>query len=166
MNRTGIGKWTWAVGAMGLALAVSFCASQQQQANTRSAALVEQLKKQNIPGLPATLTDEQAMDIERGRSGAGAWFVERGCFACHSVSVYGVKGYSQMGPDLSTAVEDVKSRFGKNLDEFWKEPMGTMLMVRSQLIKLSPEEEALSLQKLKTAYADYQNQKAEGQAKK
>jgi hypothetical protein len=60
-----------------------------------------------------------------------------------------------MGPDLSTAVEDVQSRFGKTIDEFWSEPVGTMMMVRSDLIKLSPEETAVALEKLKTAFADY-----------
>jgi hypothetical protein len=101
------------------------------------------------------------MDIEHARYVPGAWFVERGCFACHSVSSFGVKSYSQIGPDLATAVEDVQSRFGKSLDEFWRAPMGTMVMVRSQLIKLSPEEEALALEKLKAAYAEHQRLKAQ-----
>jgi hypothetical protein len=78
--------------------------------------------------------------------------VETGCFACHSVSVYGVKSYSQMGPDLSLAQEDVEKRFGRKLDEFWHDPNGTMTMVRTQLIKMSPEEEAVGLAKLKEAY--------------
>jgi hypothetical protein len=37
----------------------------------------------------------------------------------------------------------VKSRFGKNLDEFWRRPAGNDDEVRSQMIKLSPDEEAL-----------------------
>jgi len=60
---------------------------------------------------------------------------------------------------LSTAVTDVKSRFGKTIDEFWHEPIGTMMMVRSSLIKLTPEEEALALAKLKEAYAEHERHK-------
>ena len=161
MRRVQISRGMRALGAMGLVLVASFCASQEKQAMTRSSELVAALKQKSIPGLPATLTQEQANDIDHARSGEGAWFVEKGCFACHSVSVYGVKSYSQMGPDLSTAPEDVKSRFGKTLDEFWKEPMGTMMMVRSDLIKLTPEEQATALDKLKAAFAEHERRKGE-----
>ena len=154
-----------AVLAIGLvSVSAMRCASSQQkaqeQAMAKSTALVDALKKRSIPGLPAALTAEQALEIDRARTGPGGWFVETGCFACHNVSVYGVKSYAQIGPDLSTAVDDVKSRFGKNIDEFWHEPVGTMMMVRSSIIKLSPDEEALALQKLKTASDDYKRAKA------
>ena len=125
----------------------------------RSSELVESLKQRSIPGLPASLTPEQAVEIERARTSPGGWFVETGCFGCHSVSVYGVKSYSQVGPDLSNAVEDVRARFGKNIDEFWREPAGTMMMVRSSMIKLTPEQDAVALEKLKGAFAEYQRQK-------
>ena len=154
-----INRATAAIGIMAAVLAVSFCTSAEQKAMTRSTALVESLRKQSIPGLPVTITPEQAMEIDRARSGPGAWFVERGCFACHNVSVYGVKSYSQIGPDLSTAVEDVQSRFGKKIDDFWHEPIGTMQMVRSQLIKMSPEEEKEALEKIKEAYQEHEKQK-------
>lgn len=144
----------WTLGALALGIAAGGC-SAPDQSTARSQALVAELKQKNIPGLPDPLTDEQAKEIDVARSGKGQWFVEKGCFACHSVSVYGVKSYTQMGPDLSTAVEDVQSRFGKNIDEFWREPVGTMMMVRSDLIKLTPEETALALEKLKVAFADY-----------
>src|SRR4030095_389819 len=120
-----VNRATAALGVMAAVLAASFCASAEDKAMKRSTELVDSLKKQSISGLPATLTVEQAMEIDRGRTGPGGWFVEKGCFACHSMSVYGVKSYSQVGPDLSTAVTDVKSRFGKDLDEFWHQPMGT-----------------------------------------
>jgi hypothetical protein len=139
---------------MALAMTAGACGAPDQS-KARSQALVAELKQKNIPGLPDPLTDEQAKEIDVARSGKGQWFVEKGCFACHAVSVYGVKSYTQMGPDLSTAVEDVQSRFGKTIDEFWSEPVGTMMMVRSDLIKLSPEETAVALEKLKTAFADY-----------
>ena len=44
--------------------------------------------------------------------------MKTGCFVCHSISVYGVKSPAQIGPDLSTAVEDVQTRFGRTLDDF------------------------------------------------
>jgi len=159
MNGRRINRATAALGITAAVLFGSFCASAEQKAITRSTELVESLKKQSIPGLPATLTPEQAVEIDKARTGPGGWFVEKGCFACHSISVYGVKSYSQVGPDLSTAVTDVKSRFGKTIDEFWHEPIGTMMMVRSSLIKLTPEEEALALAKLKEAYAEHERHK-------
>lgn len=153
-------RWmTGIAAALGLVLAAAACGGGDQS-KARSEALVSALKQKNIPGLPDPLTDAQAKEIDVARSGPGGWFVEKGCFACHAVSVYGVKSYTQIGPDLSTAVDDVQSRFGKSIDEFWKDPMGTMMMVRSDLIKLTPEEEALALEKLKQAFADYQKKKA------
>ena len=148
-----------------LVLAAVGCASPEQKAMKRSTDLVESLRQRSFPGLPPTLTPEQAMEIERARTGPGAWFVETGCFACHSVSVHGVKSYSQMGPDLSEAVEDVQKRFGRKIDDFWHEPSGTMTMVRMQLIKLSPDEEALGLQKLKAAFEEHQKAQKHGEHK-
>ena len=157
----------WVVVAA-MALGAAACSSPEQQAMKRSTELIEALRQKSIPGLPASLTQEQATNIDHARSGAGAWFVETGCFTCHAVSVYDVKSFTNMGPDLSLAVDDVQKRFGKNLDEFWHEPIGTMMMVRSQLIKMSPEEEAVALGKLKAAYAEYQRKQgvtANAQAK-
>ncbi|HEX2756892.1 MAG TPA: hypothetical protein VHP60_00160, partial [Thermoanaerobaculia bacterium] len=65
------------------------------------------------------------------------------------------------GPDLSTAVEDVQSRFGRTLDDFLREPTGTMSVVLSRQIVLTPEEKAVAIGKLREAFADYQKQKAE-----
>ncbi len=52
------------------------------------------------------------------KEGPGAWFVKTGCFVCHSIAALGVKSPAQIGPDLSTAVEDVQSRFGRTVDDF------------------------------------------------
>jgi hypothetical protein len=41
---------------------------------------------------------------------------------------------------LGNAAEDVRSRFGVPLEQFLPNPTGTMQMVLSQLITLSPEE--------------------------
>jgi hypothetical protein len=76
------------------------------------------------------------------------------------VSVHGLKGLAPIGPDLSNAVEDVQARFGRNLEDFLKEPQGTMQMVLSQLIVLTPEQKTEALQQLQAAYKEYERQKA------
>ena len=72
------------------------------------------------------------------KTGPGAWFVKTGCFVCHSIQALGVKSPAQIGPDLSTAVEDVQSRFGRTVDDFLKAPTGTMAVVLSRQIILTP----------------------------
>ncbi len=115
-----------------------------------------------IPGVPDTepQTAEERADEERMKTGPGGWFVKTGCFVCHSISALGVKSPAQIGPDLSTAVEDVQSRFGRTLDDFLREPTGTMAVVLSRQIILSPEEKAVAISKLREAYAEHEKQKA------
>ncbi len=153
-----------AIGVTGLMLGAAFCAREDKAALAmkRSTDLVAELRKHQIPGLPKVLTQVQAEEIEKSRSGPGGFFVEKGCFACHHVSVYGVKSYASIGPDLSMAQEDVEHRFGKKLEEFWKAPVGTMMIVRTQLIKMSPEEEAEALVRLRKAYSDHTAAKVTG----
>lgn len=98
------------------------------------------------------------------RSGPGGWFVQTGCFVCHSVSVFGIKSPAQIGPDLSIAVEDVQSRFGVTIDQFMANPTGTMSVVLSRQIILSPEEKEVAVQKLREAFAEYQRQRGDGAA--
>ena len=76
------------------------------------------------PGTPRTdpQTPEEVADEERMKTGPGAWFVKTGCFVCHSIQALGVKSPAQIGPDLSTAVEDVQSRFGRTVDDFLEGP--------------------------------------------
>lgn len=69
-----------------------------------------------------------------------AIFVEKGCPQCHTISALGIKSPAEIGPDLTFAYTDVQSRFNMKLDEFLKNPTGTMQMVLSSQIKLSPEE--------------------------
>jgi hypothetical protein len=95
------------------------------------------------------------------RTGPGGWFVQTGCFVCHSISVLGVKSPAQIGPDLSNAVEDVQSRFGRTIDDFLREPSGTMAVVLSRQIILTPEQKAVAIGKLREAFAEYQKQKAQ-----
>ena len=67
-------------------------------------------------------------------------FVRKGCPQCHTISALGVKSPTELGPDLTFAYSDVQSRFNMKLEEFLKNPTGTMQVVLSSQIKLSPEE--------------------------
>jgi cbb3-type cytochrome oxidase cytochrome c subunit len=108
-----------------------------------------------------TPTAEQAAAEERMRTGPGGWFVQTGCFVCHSISALGVTSPAQIGPDLSNAVEDVQSRFGRTIDDFLREPSGTMSVVLSRQIILTPEQKATAIEKLRQAFAEYQRLKHE-----
>ncbi|HEX6187396.1 MAG TPA: hypothetical protein VFZ40_04900, partial [Pyrinomonadaceae bacterium] len=96
--------------------------------------------------------------------GEGAFFVKKGCFVCHSVSTLGVESASKIGPDLSEAVTDVPSRFGKQLEDFLNNPTGTMAVVLSTQIILSPEEKREAVEKLKIAYQKKLEQQAQAAA--
>lgn len=69
-----------------------------------------------------------------------AIFVEKGCPQCHAISSLGVTSATEVGPDLSAAATDVRSRFGVALDEFLKNPTGTMMVVLSAQIQLTETE--------------------------
>jgi cytochrome c2 len=116
------------------------------------------------PGLPRTdpQTPEELAEEQRMKTGPGAWFVQTGCFVCHSISALGVKSPAQIGPDLSTAVEDVQARFGRTVDDFLREPTGTMAVVLSRQIVLTPQQKETAVQKLREAFAEYQKQKQAG----
>jgi cytochrome c2 len=107
-----------------------------------------------LPGVKFTeqQTAEEAEKEKRMLEGEGAFFVKKGCFVCHSVSTLGVESASKIGPDLSEAVTDVQSRFGKQLEDFLNNPTGTMAVVLSTQIILSPEEKREAVEKLKIAY--------------
>lgn len=107
-----------------------------------------------LPGVKFTeqQTAEEAEKEKRMLEGEGAFFVQKGCFVCHSVSTLGVESASKIGPDLSEAVTDVQSRFGKQLEDFLNNPTGTMAVVLSTQIILSPEEKREAVEKLKIAY--------------
>ena len=131
------------------------------------AALVLSWRREPVPasflsGAPRTdaQTAEQREAEEKLRTGPGAWFVKTGCFVCHSISAYGVKSPAQIGPDLSVAVEDVQARFGRTIDDFIAAPTGTMSVVLSRQIILSPEEKKVAVQKLREAFAEHQRQEA------
>ena len=69
-----------------------------------------------------------------------AIFVQKGCPQCHSISALGVKSPTEVGPDLTEAYEDVQLRFGVQLGQFLAQPTGTMQVVLSSHITLSPAE--------------------------
>ena len=99
-----------------------------------------------------TPTPEEAEKERQMLEGEGAFFVKKGCFICHSVSTLGIESASNIGPDLSVAVTDVQSRFGKTLEDFLSNPTGTMAVVLSTQIHLTDEERLEAIAKLKTAY--------------
>ena len=70
-----------------------------------------------------------------------------------------MKSPAQIGPDLSNAVEDVQSRFGRTIDDFLAAPTGTMSVVLSRQIILTPAEKAVAIEKLRDAFTEYQRQK-------
>lgn len=88
-----------------------------------------------LPGMAAV-----APPTITGNDPRAALFLTKGCPTCHSVTAVGIKSSTDVGPDLSIAYTDVRSRFNESLEEFLPNPTGTMQMVLGQLIKLSPAE--------------------------
>jgi len=88
-----------------------------------------------LPGMAAV-----APPTITGNDPRAALFLQKGCPNCHSITAFGVKSSSEVGPDLSLAYADVQQRFGVKLEEFLPNPTGTMQMVLSQLITLTPVE--------------------------
>ena len=128
--------------------------------------LVMSWRKVELPaaylrGAPRTdpQTPQEIEEERRMLTGPGAWFVKTGCFICHNVSSLGVKSPAQIGPDLSIAVEDVQSRFGRTVDDFLRKPTGTMAVVLSRQIILTPEELEVAIRKVREAYAEHLKQK-------
>jgi len=117
-----------------------------------------------LPGVPRSdpQTVEEKKAEEDMKTGPGAWFVQTGCFVCHSIAALKVRSPAQIGPDLSTAVEDTQKRFGLTIDQFLKNPTGTMSVVLSRQIVLTPAQKDVAIQKLREAFAQYQRQVAEG----
>jgi len=98
------------------------------------------------------------------REGPGRFFVEKSCFICHDVSSFGIESATKIGPDLALAVEDAPRRFGRTLDDFLLHPSGTMQVVLSKQIELSPDERREAVRLLKIAYERHLEQQAESAA--
>lgn len=103
----------------------------------------------NVRDIP---TADEIEKEKRMSEGPGAFFVKKNCFVCHSVSTLGIEAAAQIGPDLALAVQDVQSRFGRTLDDFLTRPTGTMEVVLSTMITLTPEERKEAIEKLRHAY--------------
>ncbi|MGE5814841.1 MAG: c-type cytochrome [Acidobacteriota bacterium] len=110
---------------------------------------------------PQTAAEREAE--EKMKTGPGAWFVQTGCFVCHSIAALGVRSPAQIGPDLSIAVTDVQARFGRTVDDFFMNPTGTMAVVLSRQIILNTEQRKVAIGKLREAFAEYERLKASGQ---
>jgi cytochrome c2 len=110
---------------------------------------IEYIPGHNFRDIPSPEEKERE---ERMLRGPGAFFVHKNCFVCHSVSTLGIEAAAQIGPDLALAVEDVQSRFGRTLDDFLERPTGTMEVVLSTMITLTPEERQEAIAKLRLAY--------------
>ena len=112
------------------------------------------LPAQYIPGFKqADVPTPAEQEKERQMmTGEGAFFVKKGCFICHEVSSLGIDSAARIGPDLSVAVTDVQSRFGRTLEDFLASPTGTMAVVLSTQIHLSDEERAEAIRKLQLAF--------------
>jgi cytochrome c551/c552 len=108
-------------------------------------------------------TLEEIAEEKRLLEGDGAFFIEKGCFVCHSISSWGIISPSEKGPDLADAEQDVRTRFGKTLEEFIFKPTGTMEIILSSQIILSDEEKWEVVNKLREAYRLKQAQRAEQQ---
>lgn len=107
------------------------------------------------------LLPEERKKQEQMLAGEGKFFIDKGCFVCHSVSAFGIESPSEKGPDLSIAVDDVVERTGKHLREFLNNPTGTMKVVLGNYIQLTPEEKALVIEKLRRANEVYKQQQTQ-----
>jgi cytochrome c2 len=129
------------------------------------AVLVMSWKRERIPidyipghNFKDVPTKEELEKEERMLKGPGSFFVKKNCFVCHSVSTLGIDAAAQIGPDLAVAVEDVQARFGRTLDDFLARPTGTMEVVLSTMITLTPDERNEAIAKLRLAYEIKQQQ--------
>lgn len=118
-----------------------------------------ELQRLKIPTIPKKLNAEQVAMVEKAWDGPAKFFVQRGCIACHNISIHDIKGLTTIGPDLSIAVEDVKTRFGRTVEDFLDKPQGTMQMVLGDLIKLSPEDKQEAIAQLHQFYMEHQKKK-------
>ena len=109
---------------------------------------IQYIPNNNFRDVPSK---EEMEKEERMLNGPGAFFVKKNCFVCHSVSALGINAAAQIGPDLSFAVTDVQSRFGRTLDDFLARPTGTMEVVLSTMITLTDTERKEAIEKIRLA---------------
>ena len=80
----------------------------------------DDISRKFFPGfeLREEQTPEEIAKQERMLTGDGAFFAEHSCFVCHSIEAYEIESPTNKGPDLSWAVDDVRTRFNKTVEEF------------------------------------------------
>jgi len=98
------------------------------------------------------MTPEEIERDQRMRSGDGAFFVEKNCFVCHSISAFEIQSPTDKGPDLSRAPDDVRARFNKTVEEFMFDPTGTMKIILESQIVLTDEEKWDAINRIMRAY--------------
>ncbi len=113
---------------LALLLALNSCADRGKQADQ---AATGASPAASAAGAAGTTTAAMASEAKI--------LVDKGCVQCHKGLAWGVDG-GEMGPDLSTAVTDVKTRFNVDLATFMAHPTGTMKTVLENQIKLSNAE--------------------------
>ena len=94
-----------------------------------------------------------------------AIFLAKGCPQCHSISAFGIKSQTDVGPDLAGAYEDVQTRFGVKLEEFLPAPTGTMQVVLSSMIHLTPAERDSIIHILKRLHEEREEHAERGEHK-
>ena len=104
------------------------------------------------PKTKEEIEKEQAM-----LKGPGAWFVKKGCFVCHTISALDVYSPTNIGPNLTFAVENVpKKHRGMSIKQFLSHPEGTMKIVLSlRQYKLTKEEIESVSRLLHEAYSKF-----------
>ncbi|MFA5535701.1 MAG: cytochrome C [Bacillota bacterium] len=76
-------------------------------------------------------------------------FTTKACVQCHRITYYELKG-GETGPDLSIAYTDVPDRFGRSLEDFLREPEGTMGAIIPD--RLNDEDKVIILDLIKKAH--------------
>jgi hypothetical protein len=122
---------------------------------------ISYIPKEYIPGfeLQEEYTPEELEKERRMREGDGAFFVEKNCFVCHSITAFDIDSPTEKGPDLSFAPDDVRVRFNKTVEEFLFNPSGTMKIILESQIILTDEEKWEAINKITKAYDIVKNRK-------
>jgi hypothetical protein len=115
----------------------------------------------NLPRSDPEPAEQRRLAAEMA-NGPGGWFVRTGCHTCHPVAVFGVTSPTPIGPDLSTAADDAERRFSRPIDEFIRNPVGTMRAVFSRQLMLSPAQKEEAIRQLRAAFAEYEVTRAAG----
>lgn len=127
-------------------------------------------REENLPMkyIPGFRQEEQLLPEEKRKreellTGDGAFFIEKGCFGCHSIQVFGIKSPTEKGPDLTFAVDDVHVRFRQSLQEFIFDPSqsGTMSIIFSSKVILTDEEKWSLIEILTRANSVYKKKEIE-----